>query len=65
MVQGYILDSHADGSITVSSWIEGAPEVSFWRGTKDPSGKHIPVGVFRCSACGFLESYARKEFGAR
>ena len=32
---------------------------------KAPPDKCVPVGVFRCSACGFLESYARPEFAAK
>ncbi len=43
----------------------GAPQKSFWAGTKLPEEKQIPVGTFRCSRCGFLESYARPEFSAR
>jgi hypothetical protein len=48
----------------VSTWVEGAPEKSFWHGANVPADKRVPVGTFRCSACGFLESYARPEFAA-
>jgi hypothetical protein len=65
MVQGFIVDHHAGGKRLVSTWVEGAPEKSLWRVTKVPAEKCIPVGTFRCSACGFLESYARPEFAAR
>jgi hypothetical protein len=27
--------------------------------------KCVPVGTFRCSACGFLESYACPEFAPK
>lgn len=65
MVQGFILDWNVAGRL-VSSWVEGAPEKSFWTGTKSPAyEKCIPVGTFRCSDCGFLESYARPEFAAK
>lgn len=66
MVLGFIVDRDHGGSRRVSSWVEGAPEKSFWWGTKNsPEEKQVPVGTFRCSACGFLESYARPEFDAR
>jgi hypothetical protein len=32
---------------------------------KVPQDKIVPVRIFRCSACGFLESYARPEFAAK
>jgi hypothetical protein len=65
MVLGFTGWSHG-GTRCVSSWEEGAPEKSFWWGTKNsPKEKQVPVGTFRCSACGFLESYARPEFDAR
>ena len=65
MVQGFIFDHHAGGKRLVNTWVEGAPEESFWRVTKIPVDKCLPVGVFRCSGCGFLKSYARPEFAAK
>ena len=53
MVQGFIIDFYGSKFSRVSNWVEGAPEKSFWRVTKVPPEKCIPVGVFRCSACGF------------
>ena len=64
MVQGFIVDHHAGGKRLISNWVEGAPEKSFWRSTNVPADKCMPVGTFSCSACGFLESYARPEFAA-
>ena len=63
MVQGFIFE--IDGPMRkVSTWVEGAPEKSFWQSAKVQADKCVPVGSFRCSACGFLESYARPEFAA-
>jgi predicted nucleic-acid-binding Zn-ribbon protein len=63
MEQGFIVDrGHANVSL-VSSWVPGPPKKSFWRATK--VDRTIPVGVFRCSRCGFLEAYARPEFKAQ
>lgn len=65
MTQGYILDS-SDAAFFVSSWTSGIPRKSFWTGTKrKPRKELMPIGVFRCSLCGFLEAYARSEFAAQ
>ena len=64
MEQGYVLD-HTQGARFVSSWIAGMPEKSFWLATKEPSLGGIPIGVFRCASCGFLESYAHDDFAAK
>jgi hypothetical protein len=63
MERGFILDQVPGGQI-VSRWIAGEPQKSFWTGIKRPEEKGIPIGAFRCAACGFLESYARDEFAA-
>ena len=65
MAQGFTVDWHQGGQRRVTSWVEGAPEKSFWHGTSVPEEKCVPVGTFRCSGCGFLESYARSEFAAK
>lgn len=65
LVQGFIVDHHAGGRRLVSAWVEGPPEKSFWHATNVPADKCVPVGAFRCSACGFLEFYARPEFAAQ
>jgi hypothetical protein len=64
MEQGFILDM-THGARLISQWAPGAPVKSFWTGTKLPAEKLIPIGVFRCATCGFLESYARDEFAAQ
>jgi hypothetical protein len=67
MVQGFICGREGPNRV-VSIWEEGAPEKVGWlfrQVRKVPPDKRVPVGVFRCSACGFLESYARPEFAAK
>ena len=64
MEQGFVVD-FTYGSRMVSQWAAGAPEKSFWSGTKSPENRLVPIGTFRCEACGYLESYARPEFEAR
>jgi hypothetical protein len=61
MVQGFIVDFGQGPGRLVSNWVEGAPEKSFWTGSKAPTDKCTPVGTFRCTGCGFLESYAQRQ----
>ena len=59
MVRGFIPEvSHRS---SVSFWVEGEPEHSFWAaGVKIPEDKIISIVTYRCAGCGFLESYARQ-----
>ncbi len=63
MEQGFIEDMTQGGRL-VSSWCSGPPAKSFWMGMTANPTAIIPIGVFRCSSCGFLESFAREEFAA-
>ncbi len=63
MEQGFVMDN-TYGARVVSHWAAGAPQKSFWAGTKMPEEKLIPIGTFRCSKCGYLESYAMPKFKA-
>ena len=65
MEQGFIFDREHAGTRRVINWVEGAPEKYFWTVTRVPEEKCVPVGTFRCSTCGFLESYAHPEFAAK
>jgi hypothetical protein len=42
----------------VAEWIEGPAEKSFWFGVKVRERKRRTIRTFRCTKCGFLESYA-------
>lgn len=64
MQQGFVLDN-TYGARIVSQWGRGAPLKSFWTGTQAPEGEVIPIGTYRCSSCGYLESFAREEFAAK
>jgi len=57
MVEGFILDN-PHGAYSVTNWIEGAPEKSFWSGVKVGKKAKYEVQTWRCNRCGFLESYA-------
>jgi len=45
----------------VATWVAGTPEKSFWLGITTRGRAEIPVRTFRCTACGYLESYARPD----
>jgi hypothetical protein len=60
MEDGFIKDD-TYGEAHVSSWVAGAPESSFWLGTKTRGKTIMPVTTFRCSRCGYLESYAHES----
>ncbi|HYD12351.1 MAG TPA: PF20097 family protein [Allosphingosinicella sp.] len=57
MVEGFVLD-YTYGAYSVSGWMEGAPEKSFWTGIKLRGKKPVEIATWRCRSCGFLESYA-------
>lgn len=60
MKRGFILD-HTYGYLDVATWVEGEPERSFWSGLKTHGRKMVKVETWRCSKCGFLESYAKER----
>jgi predicted nucleic-acid-binding Zn-ribbon protein len=62
MEQGFVVDNGYKVR-SVIHWARGAPQKSFWSGTKLPDVV-LPIGAFRCSSCGYLEFFARKEFAA-
>jgi hypothetical protein len=64
MIQGFVPD-FMHGGCLVGTWHEGQPRKSFWLGTHASHGDGIPIGAFRCAACGFLEFYADEEFRAQ
>ena len=57
MDAGFVLDQ-ATGAFAQISWIEGAPELSFWERFKFREHRLLPVTTYRCQRCGYLESYA-------
>ncbi len=57
MEPGFVLDQ-TYGANTQSSWIEGTPERTFWTGVKLKGRERHMVTTFRCTTCGYLESYA-------
>lgn len=57
MVEGFVVDN-GYGARTVSSWVEGEPKRSIWVGVLLEGRKPVEIETYRCTSCGFLESYA-------
>jgi hypothetical protein len=62
MQQGYVPE--LAGGTGLNGWVKGAPKKN-WVGGVNVPGILIPIATFRCESCGYLESYARKEFAAK
>ena len=61
MDRGFIPDEYQDRN-EVTVWVQGQPERSLETGTVDLSGTRMwHVVTYRCTGCGYLESYARDE----
>jgi hypothetical protein len=61
---GFVPDARR-GDEQTQQWRAGQAQSSFWFGvTSDRDEAPIPVRTFRCTECGFLESYARPDLGA-
>ena len=58
MEPGFVVDQ-GYGQAHQGSWVEGAPERSFWTGVKLSGRERVPVTTYRCPGCGYLEAYAR------
>ena len=58
MEEGFVKDE-GYGVVHASKWVAGPPEKSFWTGTKTSGKKQVEVMTYRCSGCGYLESYAK------
>ena len=61
MQRGFLFDRSHHDSGKAASWIEGAPERSFWGGTKTRGKARHPITAYRCERCGYVELYAREE----
>lgn len=57
---GLVIDS-GHTWIHPSRWVEGAPEASWWQGTKTSGLTCRKVEYWRCTKCGFLEAYANEK----
>jgi hypothetical protein len=64
MEPGYLLDQTRN-SVEQTKWIEGAPVPQLFLGLKvglqEKGRTKLAVTTFRCTSCGFLESYAKPD----
>lgn len=60
MEPGFVPD-YTENRYSRQNWWPGEPQKSFWTGFKIERDQVIPVTTFRCSKCGYLESYALRQ----
>jgi len=56
MKEGFLLDQGHGFQDT--KWVEGQPEPSLLFGVKTRGKTRLHVSTYRCTKCGYLESYA-------
>jgi hypothetical protein len=54
-----VVPDRSYGAIIHASWFEGPAEKGMLGSLKLTGKKSFPITVYRCAACGYLESYAR------
>jgi hypothetical protein len=54
---GFVLNNTGKG-LSVSEWIEGAPEKNFWTGIKTSGRRRIRMYAWRCPACAEVRFFA-------
>lgn len=63
MEAGCLADCVGGRAFVQGNWLEGAPEPSFWYGIKTKGKARLNVTTYRCTSCGYLESYANEAAG--
>lgn len=58
MEEGFLLEMGDANSMFSQTWVEGALEKSWLMGAKLKGRALYEVKTFRCTACGYLDSYA-------
>jgi ribosomal protein L37E len=58
MEEGFLLEMGDGNNMTSQTWVEGALEKSWFMGAKLKGRALYEVTTFRCTACGYLDSYA-------
>jgi hypothetical protein len=57
MEAGFIPDRSYSATL-LSSWVEGPPTKGLLGNLKLSGKRQFPITVYRCTSCGYLESYA-------
>lgn len=59
MEEGIVLDrGHGNLPSAESHWLEGSAKTNWWGALKTSGKRMLPIATWRCTVCGFLESYA-------
>ncbi|MEQ1892744.1 MAG: PF20097 family protein [Planctomycetota bacterium] len=59
MEQGVLVDHAHYGLPTRQTWAAGEMRKGWIGGERMPAGREAKVTTWRCSSCGYLESYAQ------
>ena len=59
MSAGFLLGGNPSYYRTVVQWVDGVPQKSVWTGISIKKKLVRSVTTYRCTSCGYLESYAR------
>jgi hypothetical protein len=63
MEEGFIIEYMDFNHTQVSNWVEGQPTdnrvLGLSAGLKTKDRRMLPVSSFRCTGCGYVESYAK------
>ena len=59
MQEGYLLDKQHGPHKEPGQWVEGQPQRAFLIGLTLGDHDHREIQIYRCVACGYLESYAK------
>jgi hypothetical protein len=57
MEVGVLID-HSQGTYVRTIWVSGIPDTSIWVGLKLKGRERLEIVTYRCTRCGYLESYA-------
>jgi hypothetical protein len=63
MQEGFTVDRGHGDRRRIPAWTAGPPEKSWFLGIRTKGRESYPVTTYRCSRCGYLESYARPSAG--
>src|SRR3954464_11290084 len=58
MESGFVIDKIGNADFSAPQWAEGVPGGALWTGLNLAGRERHAVVTYRCSACGYLESYA-------
>jgi len=65
MAEGHVMGRTSSSIPALGSWVEGKPERSIWTGLKYKGKSRMDLAAFRCTRCGFVETYATTDSAIR